>query len=141
MCNSSNFHNDCVAGLHIKLMEYKTENRESGKKRNSVRIQHVDDILQLINSLYSLLIDTNHVFEAKIVMCSEGVKNIKTQVKNTVKKITMEYHFSPKILGFPRPENSRLFQILEDYTSSNEASIRNYNNQVLSRSQWLLVGY
>ena len=33
VCNSSNFHNDCVAGLHIKLMEYKKENIESGKKK------------------------------------------------------------------------------------------------------------
>ena len=91
-------------------MEYKTENIESGKKTNRVRIQHVDDILQLINSLYSLLEDTNPVDEAKIVMCSEGVKNIKTQVQNTVKKFTKEYLLIPQISS--RPENSRIFQIL-----------------------------
>ena len=52
---NNSFHNDCLAGLDDKLTVYKTENTGSWIKTNRARVRHVNDILTLLDNLYSLL--------------------------------------------------------------------------------------
>ncbi|MBV52703.1 MAG: hypothetical protein CL816_01395 [Coxiellaceae bacterium] len=127
----NSFHNDCLAGLDDKLSLYKTENTGSWIKTNRARIRHVNDILTLLDNLYSLLQHTS-INEQTIDMYSGIVENIRIQVESTKKEITRGYRFSPQIFYFPRPENSRVYAILEDYTSNLEGNIRHFNDTILA---------